>query len=145
MIMATAENKPNKFPIRTTAQEHLAWDANQSRPHEYYDGKVHPRRGDAFARAGARRVHDRIVSNLVWRLKDFLPDRPCDVFTSDTRLALSTQTLFYDPDVMAGIGSRLISRRAMTRSNCQASVARSASATFTTASIYLPKNYFTVA
>lgn len=100
MIMSTAENRPNKFPIRMTAQEYLAWEANQSRPHEYYDGKVHPRHGDVIAQAGASRDHNRIVSNLVWRLKDFLQDRPCDVFTSDMRLALSTQTSFFYPDVM---------------------------------------------
>lgn len=98
--MSTAENRPNRYPIRMTEAEYLDWEAEQPRPHEYYDGQVHPRHGDAVAQAGASRDHNRIVANLVWKLKEHLQNRPCDVFASDMRLALSPQHSYYYPDVM---------------------------------------------
>src|SRR6185437_12189242 len=51
-------------------------------------------RGEIFAMAGASVRHGRIVRNLVTQLDNALGDGPCEVFSTDLRLAV-TQAAMY--------------------------------------------------
>ncbi len=95
--MSTAKNLHGDSPQRMTCEEYLAWEAKQSRPHDFVNGVV-------YAQAGASRDHVRIQSNLVARLDEQLREKPGDVFASDMRLWIEEYNAYYYPDVVVACG-----------------------------------------
>lgn len=83
--------------------------ANYISPEEYLERerKAETRseyvRGEIFAMAGASIRHGRIVRNLVSSLDTALAGGPCEVFSTDLRLAVNAGMYAY-PDVMVVCG-----------------------------------------
>jgi len=80
-----------------TPEEYLERERQAETKSEYL-------RGEVFAMAGGTLRHARIVTSLVRRLGDKLSRRPCDVYSTDVRLAISQASLYTYPDVMVICG-----------------------------------------
>ena len=84
--------------------------ANHISPEEYLERerKAETRseylRGEIFAMAGASIRHGRIVRNLVSSLDSALGNGPCEVFSTDLRLAVNPAGMYTYPDVMVVCG-----------------------------------------
>ena len=74
--------------------EYLAFERRGETKHEYAGGEV-------FAMTGASLGHNVIVAHLVAELDVQFRGRPCRVFASDLRVAVSPDGPFYYPDVVA--------------------------------------------
>lgn len=74
------------------ATAYLAWEAEQSQKHEYFDGEV-------FAMAGASDAHVTIALNVAMALRNHLRGGPCSVFISDMKLQVQEDNAFFYPDV----------------------------------------------
>lgn len=75
-----------------TESEYLELERNADFKSEYYNGEI-------FAMAGATLIHNKIVSNLIFLLNQFLKDKPCDVYPSDLRLQVEKSGLYTYPDI----------------------------------------------
>lgn len=105
--LATPPNAEPSLPVaavapvrprhRYTVEEYLAFERASPTKHEYYAG-------DIFAMVGARRLHVLIVTNLVSSLDRRLSDRPCEVYSNDMRLKVSSTGLYTYPDVAVVCG-----------------------------------------
>ena len=80
-----------------TEEEYLAIERLAEFRSEFYNGEM-------FALAGASRRHNRIVTNLVTALDNQLRDRPCNVYSSDMRVRVTSTGLFTYPDVVVTCG-----------------------------------------
>ena len=76
-----------------TAAEYLAFERAASEKHEFYKGEI-------FAMSGARLAHNRIQMNFVGEVRSFLKGKSCDVFGSDLRIHIPSNTLFTYPDAI---------------------------------------------
>ncbi len=74
-----------------TLDDYFSVEETAAIKHEYYDGEI-------FAMTGASLNHNRVAANIFTALSIALRDRPCDVFTSDMRIATSSKLYTY-PDV----------------------------------------------
>ena len=74
-----------------TLTEFLTWENEQPERHEFH-------RGEVVAMVGGRRVHGRVVSNLVRRFSEALDGSPCQVFHEGMKVEVAADTVFY-PDV----------------------------------------------
>jgi Uma2 family endonuclease len=83
----TAVKKP-----RFSAQDYLAWEAEQSEKHEYLAGEV-------FAMAGASDAHVTISLNLAITLRSHLRGKPCRVYIADMKVEVARAEAFFYPDV----------------------------------------------
>lgn len=83
----TAVKKP-----RFSAQDYLAWEAEQSEKHEYLAGEV-------FAMAGAGDAHVTISGNLFMALRAHLRGKPCRVYIADMKVEVASVDAFFYPDV----------------------------------------------
>jgi Uma2 family endonuclease len=79
---------------RLSPEDYLAFERQAEIKHEYVDGEV-------FAMSGASARHNVIVANLVIELGLQFRGRPCRVFSSDQRVAVSADGPFYYPDLAA--------------------------------------------
>ncbi|MGI8742909.1 MAG: Uma2 family endonuclease [Bryobacteraceae bacterium] len=79
-----------------TPEEYLEAERKAEYKSEYYDGQV-------YAMAGPSPRHGVIVMNLGGELRAALKGRPCQVFTTDLRLQISTRRYAY-PDVIVVCG-----------------------------------------
>jgi Uma2 family endonuclease len=77
---------------KMTASEFLAWERQQEVRHEFVDGEV-------FAMAGASRAHVRTVMNLGALLSRALVGRPCEPFSVDMKVLVSSLGRYFYPDV----------------------------------------------
>jgi Uma2 family endonuclease len=75
-----------------TADDYLAWEADQATKHEYV-------RGEVFAMAGAKDAHVTVALNVASLLKTHLRGTPCRTFISDMKLKVEAAGAFYYPDV----------------------------------------------
>ena len=75
-----------------TESEYLELERKADFKSEYYNGEI-------FAMAGATLIHNKIVSNLIFLLNQFLKDKPCDVYPSDLRLQVEKSGLYTYPDI----------------------------------------------
>ena len=82
-----------------TEEEYLAVERKADTKSEYYAGEM-------FALAGASRPHNRIVTNLVVALDSQLKNRPCNVYSSDMRVRVSSGLYTY-PDVVLTCGEEI--------------------------------------
>lgn len=80
-------------------EEFLAWERQQERKHEYFDGEV-------YAMAGGSPRHNRLGNRINAALENAL-GRRCHVFTSDQRVRSRERRYVY-PDVSVVCGSPLI-------------------------------------
>jgi Uma2 family endonuclease len=87
----TAIPKSNNY---YTAEAYLQQERNATHKSEYYKGEI-------FAMAGASLIHNEIVGNIIFALKDALrkQKKSCRVFPSDLRLHIPANTLYTYPDV----------------------------------------------
>jgi len=85
---------PSALPI--SLEEYLELDKGDVK-HEYIGGI-------AYAMAGGTLEHAAIASNIAGHLRGMLRERPCQVFTSDARLAVDATVLRTYPDVSVVCG-----------------------------------------
>lgn len=78
-------------------QEYLAHERQADTKSEYYAG-------DVYAMAGASRQHVKVTVNTVVALAAQLKGRPCDIFTGDMRVKVSSTGLYTYPDVTVVCG-----------------------------------------
>jgi Uma2 family endonuclease len=83
-----------------TEEGYLAIERQAEFRSEFYQGEM-------FAMAGASRRHNRIVTNLMTALDVQLRDRPCNVYSSDMRVKVSSTGLFTYPDLMVTCGEEM--------------------------------------
>ena len=76
---------------KLSLEAYLAWKEGQAEKHEFY-------RGEVFAMVGARRVHGRVVGNLVREFGTSLKGSPCQVFHEGMKVQIGDDTVLY-PDV----------------------------------------------
>ena len=93
---------------RMTADEFLAWDADQTVRHEFV-------RGEVFAMAGGEDRHYSVALNLAVALHQHLRGSPCRVYGSDVKLRVEAADCFFYPDLMvtcspADAADRLVKR-----------------------------------
>lgn len=84
----STQRKPDRL---YTLDDYFSVEETAETKHEYYDGEI-------FAMTGASLSHNRIAANIFTALSIALRDKPCDVFTSDMRIATSRKLYIY-PDV----------------------------------------------
>lgn len=87
--MAAQPQKKQYF----SPQEYLALERQAEYKSEYFDGEL-------FARAGASRWHNLIVTNIIRELSLQLKGRQCNVYSSDMRVKVSQTGLYTYPDVL---------------------------------------------
>jgi len=78
--------------------------------HEYISGT-------AYAMAGGTLEHAAIAGNVVGHLRGALRERPCQVFTSDARLAVEATRLRTYPDISVVCGDILRADRGISMTN----------------------------
>lgn len=76
---------------KPTLADYLLWENEQPARHEFY-------RGEVFAMVGARRVHGRVVGNLVRALGNGLNGSRCQVFSEGMKVQPCADAILY-PDV----------------------------------------------
>lgn len=82
---------------RVSSQEYLERERNAQTKNEYRNGEI-------VAMAGASVRHGRIIRNLMFHMHAALRNGPCEVFSTDLRLAVRAANLFTYPDVMIVCG-----------------------------------------
>ncbi|WP_295851366.1 Uma2 family endonuclease [uncultured Xylophilus sp.] len=80
-------------PHRLTADDYLAWEAEQTERHEYIDGEV-------FAMAGAEDRHVTVSGNLYMALRHHLRGTRCRTFMSDMGLQVQASNAYFYPNVI---------------------------------------------
>jgi Uma2 family endonuclease len=80
-----------------TPEQYLEIERKAEYKSEYINGEM-------FAMAGAKRVHNLIVANLVARLNEQFRSRPCEVYPSEMRVHVPATGLYAYPDVAAVCG-----------------------------------------
>lgn len=76
---------------QVSLEQYLALDAGEEKL-EYVGGLAH-------AMAGGTPEHGALAANVIGHLRDVLRDRPCQVYTSDVRVAVEATGLRTYPDV----------------------------------------------
>ena len=76
---------------KLSLEAYLAWEEDQPERHEFH-------RGEVFAMVGAKRIHGRVVGNLVRELGLQLKGNPCQVFHEGMKVQIGDDTVLY-PDV----------------------------------------------
>ncbi len=76
-----------------TPAEYLAQEENSPVKSEYVDG-------ESYAMSGAKRAHNLIASNLLYRARGAASHRPaCQVFGPDMKVHVEAHNCFYYPDL----------------------------------------------
>lgn len=86
---------PNYF----SADEYLQWEDQQEDKHEYIDGLI-------YAMAGASESHVDITTNLTVILANHLRGGDCKLFPADMRLNITSQNIYYYPDLLVTCDER---------------------------------------
>ncbi|MCU0923667.1 MAG: Uma2 family endonuclease [Burkholderiaceae bacterium] len=76
---------------KLSLEAYLAWEEDQPERHEFH-------RGEVFAMVGAKRIHGRVVGNLLRELGLQLKGNPCQVFHEGMKVQIGDDTVLY-PDV----------------------------------------------
>jgi Uma2 family endonuclease len=80
-----------------TEQEYLAFERNSVEKHEYYKGEI-------FNMSGASRNHNKIDSNLRTEIGSFLKNSKCNIYGSNLRVNVKTESLYAYPDIVVVCG-----------------------------------------
>ncbi|MDB5034831.1 MAG: hypothetical protein JWQ98_2072 [Chlorobi bacterium] len=83
--------------VPITPEEYLANERTADYRSEYFAGEV-------FAPAGAGRMHNRIVTNLIVAIGGRLKGRGCDVYGSDLRVKVNPPGTYTYPDLTIACG-----------------------------------------
>jgi Uma2 family endonuclease len=75
-----------------TRDEYLQWEEQQAEKHEYLDGQI-------IAMAGASENHVIITDNISAVLVTQLRGGKCHSFSSDMKLEIATENIYYYPDL----------------------------------------------
>jgi Uma2 family endonuclease len=75
-----------------SADDYLAWEAEQVEKHEYIAGEV-------FAMAGASDAHVTISGNLFAVLRSHLRGKPCRAYIADMKVEVAAADVFFYPDI----------------------------------------------
>lgn len=91
-----------------SANEFLAWDAQQTIRHEFV-------RGEVFAMAGGEDRNNKVAGNLYIALRQHLRGTPCQTYAADVKLRAEAADCYFYPDLMvtcseADLADRLIKR-----------------------------------
>jgi Uma2 family endonuclease len=81
-----------KLKLKTTVAEYLKREKISPVRHEYVDGEVH-------AMAGTSDNHARITVNITTALSIHLRDSPCEPFSGDIKVRVSSKVYYY-PDIL---------------------------------------------
>ncbi len=76
-----------------TASEYLAFERTSETKHEFYKGEI-------FDMSGASLGHNHIQINLVGEVRTFLKGKSCNVFGSDLRIHIPSNSLYTYPDAI---------------------------------------------
>jgi Uma2 family endonuclease len=76
-----------------TAAEYLAFDRASQTKHEFYKGEI-------FDMAGASFNHNKLQMNLTIAVGSFLKGKSCNVFVSDLRIHIPSNTLYTYPNAI---------------------------------------------
>jgi len=76
-----------------TQEEYLAFERQALEKHEYYKGEI-------FNMAGASINHNKLLMNFIGETRNFLKGKSCDVFGSDLRIHIPSNTLYTYPDAV---------------------------------------------
>ena len=76
-----------------TPEDYLAIEKDSGLRHEFYQGTI-------FAMAGASQVHNRIAFNLTLSLGIKMQGKSCDIFGSDQRVHIPSNSLYTYPDLI---------------------------------------------
>jgi Uma2 family endonuclease len=82
---------------RLTAEEYLALERQAAFKSEFY-------RGEMFAMAGARYLHNRVLANLTGLLFGQLQGSPCFVLPNDMRVKVPSSSDYFYPDLIVVCG-----------------------------------------
>ena len=80
-----------------TQEEYLAFERKSLEKHEYYQGEI-------FDMAGTRVNHNRVQMNFTGEVRAFLKGKSCDVYGSDLRIHIPSNTLYTYPDALIVCG-----------------------------------------
>lgn len=83
-----------------TAEAYLSFERNSPDKHEYYKGEI-------FAMSGASRKHNKIDSNLRTAIGNWLKGKKCNVYGSNLRVSVKTESLYAYPDIVVVCGEEL--------------------------------------
>ena len=83
----------NPQPLGLSAQEYLAWEAEQEDKHEFMAGEI-------FAMVGASDHHVTICLNIASALREHLRGGPCRTYIADMKLRVEAADAWFYPDVM---------------------------------------------
>ncbi len=81
-----------KLKTKTSVADYLESEKTSAFKREYVEG-------DVYAMAGASDNHGRIVVNITTALSIHLRDSPCEPFSGDTKVRVSSK-IYYYPDVL---------------------------------------------
>ena len=79
-------------PMPLTPREYLELEERSPVKNEFIDGEI-------FAMSGAKRRHNLIASNLLYRARQAASSGPCQVFGSDMKVFVESYNSFYYPDL----------------------------------------------
>lgn len=80
-----------------TAEKYLEQERTATQKHEFYQGEI-------FVMPGATIKHNRIQRNFIRRVANFLEDHACEVFGSDLRVHVPSNSLYTYPDAVIVCG-----------------------------------------
>ncbi len=80
-------------------EEYLAWESTQETRHEYFNG-------EAIAKAGGTRNHNRVALNFFKVLDNGLADRTCEVYIADVKVQVEPSRKYFYPDVVVTCDQR---------------------------------------
>lgn len=95
--------------VRYTPEQYLEVDRKAEHRSEYVNGEI-------LAMAGASRVHNLVVTNLVREVSLALRGKPCETYSNDMRVEVSTTRYTY-PDVVVGCKPQFIDGQLDTLTN----------------------------
>ncbi len=80
-------------PAPLSPEQYLAWEEQSPAKYEYVNGET-------YAQSGAKRAHNLIATNLVYRARSAAKARrECQVFGSDMKVYVEARNSFYYPDL----------------------------------------------
>lgn len=86
-----------KLRLKISVKDYLEGEKISDARHEYIDGEV-------YAMAGTSKSHNRIIGNLVERLKGQLRGSGCEPFFVDIKVRVEKLNRFYYPDLVIVCG-----------------------------------------
>jgi Uma2 family endonuclease len=81
-----------KLKTKISIENYLEGENSSEMRHEYIYGEV-------FAMAGASTTHNRIITNIGYKVDNHLENSRCETYTENVKLKTDARTFYY-PDAM---------------------------------------------